>query len=226
MTKPRRQAKKFALAGLLLLVLGVSLLIYLLPLKELLGQSQQIKAWLAQTGYAAPLVFFAGSAMLTAVGMPRLLLCTLAGMVFGFTWGFIASHFGTVSGAYLTFVFARWSGRDAVAHRFPQVLAWSEAVQGKGWQSVLLMRQLPISGLYNDIIMGLSAVSHRDFWIGTLIGFLPLGITASLVGAGALQADMTHLAQYFGIAVVAFFLLPMSLKWLLAQRQRKSLNAS
>lgn len=218
-------SKKLALSVLLVLVIGFSFLIFTLPMKEVLNQSQQIKLWLAQTGYAAPIVFTLASAMLTAIGMPRLLLCTLAGIVFGFTWGFVTSHFGTVLGAYMTFVFARWSGRDFVQHRFPKVIALSESAQSKGWQSVLFMRQLPISGLYNDILMGLSSVSHIDFWIGTLLGFFPLGVTATLVGAGAIQADMTHLAQYFGIAAIAFFFLPLSLKWFIVQKQRKSLNA-
>jgi hypothetical protein len=48
-------------------------------------------------------------------------------------------------------------------------------------------------------------------------------VTATLVGAGAIQADISHLAQYIGIAAGAFFLLTLSLKWILAQRQRKSL---
>ena len=57
----------------------------------------------------------------------------------------------------------------------------------------LFMRQLPISGLYNDILLGMSTVSHCDFWIGTALGFLPLGVTATLAGAGAIQADISHL---------------------------------
>ena len=80
--------------------------------------------------------------------------------------------------------------------------------------------------LYNDILLGMSTVSHCDFWIGSALGFLPLGVTATLVGAGAIQADISHLAQYLGIATVAFFILTLSLKWILAQRQRKSLSIS
>ena len=219
-------SKKIAIGSLLIAVLGCSFLIYSMPLKEALSQSQQIKLWLAETGYAAPAVFTLAAALLTAIGMPRLLLCTLAGVVFGFTWGFVWSHFGTLLGAYGTFIFARWSGREYVQQRFPKLIALSQATQARGWRSVLFMRQLPISGLYNDILLGMSTVSHSDFWIGSALGFLPLGVTATLVGAGAIQADMSHLAQYLGIATVAFFLLTLSLKWILAQRQRKSLSIS
>jgi len=216
-------SKKIAIGSLLIAVLGCSFLIYSMPLKEVLSQSQQIKLWLAETGYAAPAVFTLAAALLTAIGMPRLLLCTLAGVVFGFTWGFVWSHFGTLLGAYGTFIFARWSGREYVQQKFPKIIALSQATQARGWRSVLFMRQLPISGLYNDILLGMSTVSHCDFWIGSALGFLPLGVTATLVGAGAIQADMSHLAQYLGIAAVAFFLLTVSLKWILAQRQRKNL---
>lgn len=218
--------QKIALGSLLIAVIGCSFLIYSMPLKDVLNQSHQIKLWLAETGYAAPAVFTLATALLTTIGMPRLLLCTLAGVVFGFTWGFILSHFGTVLGAYGTFIFARWSGREYVQQRFPKIIALSKSSQARGWRSVLFMRQMPISGLYNDILLGLSSVSHCDFWIGTALGFLPLGVTATLAGAGAIQADMSHLAQYLGIAAGAFFLLTLSLKWILAQRQRKSLTIS
>jgi len=219
-------SKKIAIGSLLIAVVGCSFLIYSMPLKDVLSQSQQIKLWLAETGYAAPAVFTLAAALLTAIGMPRLLLCTLAGVVFGFTWGFVWSHFGTLLGAYGTFIFARWSGREYVQQRFPKIIALSQATQARGWRSVLFMRQLPISGLYNDILLGMSTVSHCDFWIGSALGFLPLGVTATLVGAGAIQADISHLAQYLGIAAVAFFILTLSLKWILAQRQRKSLSIS
>lgn len=219
-------SKKLAMGSLLVAVVGCSLLIYSMPLKEVLNQSHQIKSWLAETGYAAPAVFTLAAALLTAIGMPRLLLCSLAGVVFGFTWGFVWSHFGTVLGAYGTFLFARWSGREFVQQKFPKIIALSQSTQARGWRSVLFMRQLPISGLYNDILLGLSTVSHCDFWIGTALGFLPLGVTATLVGAGAIQADISHLAQYLGIAAGAFFLLTLSLKWILAQRQRKNASIS
>ena len=211
------------MGSLLIVVIGCSFLIYSMPLKDVLNQSQQVKSWLAETGYAAPAIFTLAAALLTAIGMPRLLLCTLAGVVFGFTWGFVWSHFGTLLGAYGTFIFARWSGREYVQQKFPKIIALSQATLARGWQSVLFMRQLPISGLYNDILLGMSTVSHGDFWIGSALGFLPLGVTATLVGAGAIQTDISHLAQYMGIAAVAFFILTLSLKWILAQRQRKNL---
>lgn len=217
-------SRRIALFMLLFVVIICSFLVFYFPVKDILSRSFQIKLWLADTGYAAPAVFTLAVALLTAIGMPRLLLCSLAGMIFGFSWGFAWSHLGTVLGAYLTFIFARWSGREFVQERFPKIIALSKSDQARGWWYVLFMRQMPISGLYNDILLGLSTVSHCDFWIGTALGFLPLGLTATLIGAGILQADISHLAQYLGIAACAFFLLTQSLKWILAQVQRKNIS--
>lgn len=220
----KKMSKTIAISFLVIVVIGCSFLIYTMPLKELLNQSHQIKSWLALTGYAAPAVFVIAATLLTAIGLPRLLICTLAGIIFGFTWGFVWSHFATVLGAYGTFIFSRWSGREYVQQKFPKIVALSQSTHASGWRSVLFMRQLPISGLYNDILLGISTVSHCDFWIGTALGFLPLGVTATLVGAGAIQADISQVAQYLGIAAVAFLLLTLSLKWTLAQRRSKNLS--
>jgi uncharacterized membrane protein YdjX (TVP38/TMEM64 family) len=64
--------------------------------------------------------------------------------------------------------------------------------------------------LYNDFLLGLSPVSHRDFWLGSALGFLPLGVTATLIGAGMMQHDLQQLGQYFAFAAAAFLVLTVS----------------
>lgn len=218
----RSLSNKLANASLLLAVAGCSLLVYFTPLKHWLSEDQHVRSWLAATGRAAPAVFVAATALLTAVGIPRLLLCSLGGLVFGFAGGFLWSHLGTVTGAYITFLFARWSGREFLLRKYPRLQGLSQPLEKRGWLSVLLIRQLPVSGLYNDILLGLSTVGHRDFWVGTAVGFLPLGVTATLIGSGAVQADMAKTAQYLGLAACLFLGLTVSLKWFLSQIQNRA----
>ncbi len=85
---------------------------------------------------------------------------------------------------------------------------------------MLVVRQLPLAGLYNDILLAWSPVSHRDFWIGSFIGFLPLGITASLIGAGAIKADLSQMASYLAEATLLFVLLSLLLKRMVRRRNR------
>ncbi|BBL73625.1 TVP38/TMEM64 family protein [Methylomagnum ishizawai] len=208
---------KFLSALLLCLALGASLALLLALPKDWLLLGSQVKAQLAATGLAAPAVFFLASALLTGLGAPRLLFCFLAGWSFGFGWGFVLSHFGTLLGAYGVFLLARRIAPERLLQKYPKLKTITVPV-GRGWWSVLLVRQLPISGLYNDILLGWSPVTHRDFWIGSFLGFLPLGVTASLMGAGAIRADLAELGKYCALAAVLFFLLDYSVKWVTARK--------
>lgn len=205
----KRLPKRIILALLLIIVLTAGLVIFAKPLLELVDRGAEAKNWLASTGYAAPAIFTLFTAILTAFGLPRLVFCSFAGLAFGFTWGFVWSHLGTLLGAYGTFLFTRWSGRDYILHKFPKLGSWSAPLEERGWVKVLIMRQMPVSGLYNDILLGLSKVSHLDFWIGSFLGFLPLGVAATLTGAGVIMADMKLLAQY--CMVVAAISISLSL---------------
>ena len=215
----------FKIVAILLLILLMILsgfILYAFSVKDFLNQSHQIKYGLAETSFAAPIIYLFSTAILTALGVPRLLFCSLAGIIFGFELGAFLSHVGTIMGAYMTFALARWAGREVVQKKLPKVIALAQSSQLSGWYSVFLMRQLPISGLYNSILLGLSTVSHVDFWIGTFMGFLPLGVTATLIGAGVIQADLTSIGKYLAIAACSFYLLPILIKGLLAQWRSKT----
>lgn len=204
-------AKSFMLA----LLLGFGLLIYLTPLKEWLNQGQLIVAQLAAMGYWAPLVYVLAGMLLTIVGVPRLLICSLGGLAFGFAWGLAWSHLATLLGSYATFVFVRWGGRAWSLEHFPRLRGFTGQMHERGVLAVLLIRQLPMAGFYNNLLLGLTPVSHRDFWFGSILGFLPMGVTACLLGAGMIQADAAQAARYMALAAVSFGALGIALKWLL-----------
>ncbi|MGY6216050.1 TVP38/TMEM64 family protein [Methylolobus aquaticus] len=181
---------------------------------------EEIRQWFAQVGVLAPAIFTLGSALLTAIGMPRLIFCAVGGVLFGGAWGFLWSHLGTVLGAYGAFVVARWTARDYLLARYPSLQSLAAKIDDSGWWSVILIRQMPISGLYNDILLALSPVTHGAFWAGTLLGFLPLGVTATLIGAGLMQADISQLTAYLASAAIAMVALGGAWNWL-ASRTRK-----
>lgn len=202
-------------------LLGVAVLasplLFALPVRDWISQGEAVRASLAAAGWAAPLIFFAGSVLFTAVGLPRLVACTLGGWIFGFAWGFALAHLASLLGAYSHFLLARRSPPARLLKKYPRLKAMSVPM-GRGWGSVLLVRQLPIAGLYNDILLGWSPVSHRDFWIGSFLGYLPLGVTAALAGAGAIHADLNQLGKYLALAAIAFLALNFSVKWALARK--------
>jgi len=184
---------------LLVIVLGAA--VYLTPLKSWLDQGQLIKDQLGSFGSAAPLVFTIGAALLTAIGATRLLLCSLGGMTFGFVWGLLWSQIGTLTGSYAIFLFVHSRGRDYALQRFPRLRRFSDKLESQGLLSVRVLRQLPLNGFYNSVFLGLTPVRHWDFVFGSLLGFLPLGVTACLIGAGLIQADFAKGVQYVALAL-------------------------
>jgi uncharacterized membrane protein YdjX (TVP38/TMEM64 family) len=196
----------------LLLALGVA--VYFTPLKNWLGQGQMLKAQLAGFGPAAPLVFTALAALLTAAGAPRLLLCSLAGLVFGFAEGLLWSQAATLLGSYGVFLFARRFGGRYELNNFRRLGRFSGMIENNGVLSVVLIRQLPMSGFYNNLFLGLTRVRHWQFLLGSLLGFLPLGVTACLVGAGLLQGNLFKTAEYVAVGLALAALSAYLFKWL------------
>jgi uncharacterized membrane protein YdjX (TVP38/TMEM64 family) len=203
-----------AIVGLLVLA---SPLVLTLPWREWLTYGNLLRATVSELGEWAPVIFALVTALGTALGLPRLIFCTAGGWLFGFEWGFAWSHVGSLAGAYGLFIIARHTRPETLLHRYPKLKALSAPV-GRGWFSVLVVRQLPLAGLYNDILLAWSPVSHRDFWIGSFIGFLPLGLTASLVGAGIIEADMGRMGTYLAAATLAFVLLSFGVRWLIQRK--------
>ncbi|MDF9392824.1 MULTISPECIES: TVP38/TMEM64 family protein [Methylococcus] len=223
MDKAKSPSVRLRVAGITLLVLvGAVPLLLAAPLEVWLAHLGEARVWFDGIGLLAPLVFILVSALLTAIGFPRLLFCVLGGLLFGVAWGSLWSELGTVLGAYGTFLFARWSARELVLRRYPKLQTLAARVQGrKGWWSVVLIRQIPVAGLYNDILLGISAIGHRDFWIGTGLGFLPQGIAATLIGAGMVQTDFVKVGQYFAAAATALLVLTLAWNRLLAQADKQ-----
>jgi uncharacterized membrane protein YdjX (TVP38/TMEM64 family) len=215
----RSTSRAVTRATLLTVALGLPILFAVL-FKDWALYVDDIRVWFATIGMAAPVIFTLAAGILTALGVPRLIFCALGGMLFGFGWGFVWSHLGTVLGAYAAFVVARWTARDYLLNRYKGLRALSTKVEGSGWWSVILVRQMPISGLYNDILLALSPVRHSAFWIGTTLGFLPLGVTATLVGAGLMQAEIAEITTYLASATAAFLALSLGWNWLVSRARR------
>ena len=208
--KPRKRDRLFkGTIQLLILSLGIGIM-YLPPVREQLGNVQEISERLRAFGWAAPAFFVPLVALLVAVGVPRLLLCPIGGMAFGFFWGLVWTMAGTVLGYWGTFVVVRRFGQDWVLRKWPRLKQFTRVSRRNGMVTVLLIRQLPVTGFYVNYLLGLLPLSHRDFLLGTAIGILPEAIPATMVGANALYISGDK-AVVYSVLVVALFILVWTL---------------
>jgi uncharacterized membrane protein YdjX (TVP38/TMEM64 family) len=196
--------------------------VYFSPLREHLTHLQQIKADLAEFGMAAPLVFALLVTVLTAIGLPRLALYPIGGMAFGMAEGLLMNLIGTVGGAYLTFAYARWAGRSMVMKKWPGLARVTTRLDGRGFLSVALIRQMPSPGFLTNLLFGISSVRTRCYLIGTAIGSIPSAIPATLIGSSLSHDSDTHRIGYIiasGSVVVVMWLV---FGWLFRRHMRDS----
>jgi uncharacterized membrane protein YdjX (TVP38/TMEM64 family) len=195
--------KLFIKAGMLTAFLLVGLiLIFFSPLRDYLGHYREITARLGQMGGTAPLFFICGVSVLVFLGVPRLLLCPIGGMAFGFFWGLLWTQIGTLLGFYAAFLFIRWGGRDLVIRFAPKLVRLSKRFKRSGLPAVILIRQLPVNGFFINMLLGLMPISHVHFLLGTTIGILPEAIPCTLIGSGAAQMSFGRGASFMTMAMV------------------------
>lgn len=185
------------------------LLVYLSPLREHLAELHTFKEEITALGMRGKLFFIAGLCLLNSLGVPRLILFPLGGLAFGFAQGLVVCMSGAMIGAYIVFIFARFAGRGVVKKKWPAALRISNALEGRNFVTVALLRQVPSPGHLTNLFLGISPVSHSAFLLGTLFGALPSGILAVMIGSSATQ---TTDQGRFGMLAVAVGLL--TLLWL------------
>lgn len=166
-----------------LVVVACIAIVHFTPIQKLTND-QTWKHEIQHLGIWASSLFFLFSTGLIALGVPRMFLCALGGVLFGFKVGFIVGQMSALLGSYSTFVFARWGGRDWVMRRIEKSQRLRNLLQKPSTFTIFLVRQLPIAGVIPNLILGLTPVKHRYFLLGSFLGYLPSSALVAAIGSG------------------------------------------
>lgn len=207
--------KRFILMALA--VAACLAIFHLTPLKQYATDLYASRDKIQATGAWAPAVFLGLTTALIAVGVPRLPVCLLGGMLFGFMQGFLLGQFSSLFGSYATFVFARWGGREWVRKRIAQDGKLHKLLKHPSLFSVFLVRQLPIAGVVPNLVLGVTHVRHRIFLLGSFLGYLPSVALAALFGSGIGKQSLAHAITQITLAMLGLGGLSM-LAWYLRRR--------
>lgn len=202
--------KPFIKPLIVLLALSVGLIVVAMsPLKEHLKHVELLRDQIRALGAWGPPVFVIAVFALITLGVPRILFFPIGGLAFGFWWGLVWTQLATMMGYYAIFLFVRWGGRDFVARHFPRIQRMHRVFHNHAIPTIIVIRQLPISGLPINLLLGLSPITHTDFLIGTVIGVLPEAIPMAAIGSSAVKLTAGQ-----GLAWVAGLLVLVILIWL------------
>jgi uncharacterized membrane protein YdjX (TVP38/TMEM64 family) len=164
-------------ATLPLLIIGLAIAGWQLPIRELASQASHIGPALA---------IAAGAALMLAL-VPRTVVSLACGALFGTALGAGCALLAAVAGAGLAFAIGRLLGRDFIEQRARGRLAKVDGwLRKRGLLSVLVVRMLPIApyGLVS-YAYGASGTRTHHYFGGTFLGALPSAVTYAAIGAAA-----------------------------------------
>lgn len=176
------------LRGLVLIatLVAVGWLFEVVGLKAMLDTGWVDQAVRGQQGLYGEGLYLLVGTVAVALGLPRQAVSFGAAYAFGPWMGLALALLATLAGSLVTFYYARFIGRDALARRFPDKIARVNAfLAGNEFTMAIILRLSPLShnGTAN-VAAGVSGVRAAPFFAGSLVGFLPQTLVFVLAGAG------------------------------------------
>lgn len=143
---------------------------------------------------------------LLILGLPRLLVYNVAGLVFGFWPGLILAQLSSCLAAVA--VYALSCGRQ---EETPQALLMLQQRAGKFGNTwfVLMARLMPLPGVLLTVGMARLGIGLGAFVAGTFVGYLPHGAPMALIGA-SIRSESALSGILFGLLSFAAVLFVIS----------------
>jgi len=199
----------YKVAILLGVVALIVALFQLTPLDTSDFTPTNIKNFILKFGILAPVIFiliYASRAVILVI--PVGVMSWVGGLAFGIWWGTVLILIGATLGSSLSFLVARYFGRDFI-ERFEwlhkgRIKKFDDSIAQNGFKVILFMRLIPLFQ-YDAVNFGsgLSKIRFRDYLLATFIGMIPGGFVNALVG----DSLENPISIQFLIAVAAFGLL-------------------
>lgn len=209
--------KRTLITLVFLLVVTTAIALYLIADID----ADRVEAWLNSWGIWAPIAYVLAYAIGTIFLLPSTPLNLAGGALFGLWGGTLWSSIGAIGAALLTFGFARTIGRDWVASRLAgQWEAIDADIRRSGLLYLFAIRLLPILPYgFVNLAAGLTAVTWRDYTIGTAIGTV-LGLLP-FIAIGSSGRDLMQGGSIWGLILALTFVacLILGAVW---YRQRRS----
>lgn len=169
--------------------------------------SDEFKAKIDSFGIWGPIAYIILYILRPLILLPAALTSASAGVIWGPLKGFIILQIGANLSAVGEFFIARYFARSAVEKMVKGKMAKiDEAVQKKGFITVLLIRLIPnVAWDIQNLSLGLTKVKFRDYFIATFIGIMP-GSFALVYFGGSLISALTNPQYLWKIAIAVLLL--------------------
>ena len=161
-----------------------------------------IRRWIVDFGWIAPIIYVALYTIRPLILFPASILSLAGGLAFGALWGTVLTVIGATAGAVLSFVAARYLGKNLVRKEWKGNMGKvALQMEKQGLLYVLLMRLIPLFPF--DLISymcGVAKVRFRSFFVGTFFGIIPGTFAYNFLGSSFVDGGVRDIS----IAVSVF----------------------
>jgi uncharacterized membrane protein YdjX (TVP38/TMEM64 family) len=223
-----RRSHVAAIAGAVLLVLGLCLLVH--PVREALGHAAHgdttaLREQLRGTGVGGVLVLYALMIAHAVVIFPAEITNLVTGFTYGIPLGLLICGTGWFASAICTFYIGRHVGRPLLTRLAgdERTASLEQAVERGGWTVLLILRLLPIVPFsFLGYVCGATRVPLRRFAWTTAVGQMPLIAIAVILGSRLEHFSATDPLVWgtIGVFVVLFAVSHPVVKRLQRSRQK------
>jgi uncharacterized membrane protein YdjX (TVP38/TMEM64 family) len=168
----------------ILVIVGLSVLSAILPVKEWI---RQFIDWVHGLGTIGVVVFIIAYAIATVLFLPGWIFTVSAGLIYGVFAGTAIALCGALIGASLAFLVARYFLRrniEEITKKNPRFGAIDEAIGKNGWKIVGLLRLSPLIPFnLSNYFYGITSISFRAYFLVSAIGMIPGTLLYAYLGA-------------------------------------------
>ncbi|HIJ89461.1 MAG: TVP38/TMEM64 family protein [Desulfobulbaceae bacterium] len=199
-----------------LFITGMIALFRFTPVREYISPDY-LQGLVNSFGPWGPLAFVLLYAGGICLFLPATLFTGIGALLFGTLHGFIYNELGAMLGASLAFFIGRYLGRDFAAGMIGDRLKkYDDRIAANGFATVLYLRLVFFPFTPLNFGMGLTRVSFREYFLGTLFGIIAGGFILTFFFATLAEVwrsgDWSQLAgwkTFFSLALfVASFFIP------------------
>lgn len=178
----------------------------------------RIQLQIQSYGYFAPIAFILLYMLITIFFVPGTPFTILSGILFGSIFGTTYTVIGATLGASIAFGVSRLLGKDFVdkiiKNKFKGLNKYDEKLKEYGLSTMLFFRIVPLfpfNGL--NFAMGLTRISFKNYFIGTLVGIIPGSFILANIGNEATGLSNPKLYSFIAIFILMALIPTIYKKW-------------
>ena len=207
--KKRNWSKLLILAGI---IMAIVLTFRFTPLSISDFTPTNVKNFILKFGVWAPIIFIIIYALRCAVLVIPVGIMSLAGgLAFGKWLGTIYILLGATLGASLSFMIARYFGRQFIEsfswlHK-GKIKQFDDGIEKNGFRMMLFMRLIPLFQ-YDAVNFGagLSKIKFRDYVLASFIGMVPGGFINAMLGSSLENIISVQFFAAIGVFILLMFI--------------------